>query len=288
MPSPWFDAENDAIVADYFAMLADDAAGRAYSKAAHRRALVARIGRAEGSVEYKHQNISAVLKGLGEDWIAGYKPAFNFQWSLVDAVARWLAQHPGWVARVPAERTAARVREEGAPAPALSLTDDAPLWIGPPPTHSNAPPPDELAQMMAVAAKFDVAERDARNRALGRAGEARVVASERATLIAAGRDDLAARVRWVADEDGDGAGYDIASFAPDGAERLLEVKTTNGWERTPFHLTRNEIAVADGRRDAWELVRLWNFAREPRAFAIRPPLDTHVALTPTGFLAALR
>ncbi|WP_375271371.1 DUF3883 domain-containing protein [Sphingomonas sp.] len=286
MSLPWSDAENDAIVADYFAMLADDAVGRAYSKAAHRRALVARIGRAEGSVEYKHQNISAVLKGLGEDWITGYKPAFNFQWSLVDAVARWLARHPDWVARLP--RAGSSVLREGADRATAALRDEAPLWIGPPPTHSNAPPPGELEQMMAVAAKFDVAERDARNRALGRAGEARVMASERATLAAAGRHDLAARVRWVADEDGDGAGYDIASFEADGAERLLEVKTTNGWERTPFHLTRNEIAVAEDRREAWQLVRLWNFAREPRAFAIRPPLDAHVSLTPTSFLAALR
>lgn len=46
------------------------------------------IGRPRGSIEYKHQNISAVLKGLGEDWIPGYKPAFNFQASLVDAVVR--------------------------------------------------------------------------------------------------------------------------------------------------------------------------------------------------------
>ena len=63
-----------------------------------------------------------------------------------------------------------------------------------------------------------------------------------------GRDDLARKVRWVSDEDGDGAGYDIASFAPDGRPRLIEVKTTNGWERTPFHISRNELAVAEERR----------------------------------------
>lgn len=171
MPVPWSDAENDAIVADYFAMLAHDAAGRAYSKAAHRRALVTRVKRAEGSVEYKHQNISAVLKGLGEDWIAGYKPAFNFQWSLVDTVARWLARNPDWVARTPERNRITEVREASAAYEPLSLGgEEAPLWIGPPPTHSNAPPPDELAQMMSVAARFDVAERDARNRALGRSG----------------------------------------------------------------------------------------------------------------------
>ncbi|MFX6296400.1 DUF3883 domain-containing protein, partial [Acinetobacter baumannii] len=88
-----------------------------------------------------------------------------------------------------------------------------------------------------------------------------------------------------ADLDGDGAGYDILSFEPDGRERLLEVKTTNGWERTPFHITRNELAVADARRETWQLIRLHSFARQPRAFAIRPPLEAHVTLSPTSFVA---
>ncbi len=97
MGGVWTGEQNDAIVADYFAMLADDIAGRAYSKAQHNRLLQAVIGRPRGSIEYKHQNISAVLKGLGEDWIPGYKPAFNFQASLVDAVVRWLNRHPDWL-----------------------------------------------------------------------------------------------------------------------------------------------------------------------------------------------
>jgi hypothetical protein len=126
--------------------------------------------------------------------------------------------------------------------------------------------------MLHIARKFDVAGRDERNRALGRAGEERVLAHERAALRTAGRDDLARKVRWVSEEDGDGAGYDIASFAPDGLPRLIEVKTTNGWERTPFHITRNELAVAEERRSEWRLFRLWNFSREPKAFELHPPL----------------
>lgn len=90
----------------------------------------------------------------------------------------------------------------------------------------------------------------------------------------------------MSEEDGDGLGYDILSFEPDGRERLIEVKTTNGWERTPFHLSRNECAVAEERRDDWHLLRLWNFAREPQAFAIRPPLERHLSLTPTSYLAS--
>ena len=82
--------------------------------------------------------------------------------------------------------------------------------------------------MQAVARKFDVAERDARNRALGRAGEERVLAHERAMLVGAGRADLAHQIRWVSEFDGDGAGYDIRSFEPDGGERLIEVKSPNG------------------------------------------------------------
>ncbi len=277
MAGDWTGEQNDAIVADYFAMLADDLAGRPYSKAEHNRRLRAVIGRPRGSIEYKHQNISAVLKGLGQGWIPGYKPAFNFQASLVDAVVHWLDRHPNWLA--PAERA-------GIGPSSSAFREEAMLWIGPPPTHSNAPPPAELDQMIAIARKYDVAERDARNRALGRAGEERVLANERASLLAAGRTDLAERIRWVSHVDGDGAGYDIRSFAIDGGDRLIEVKTTNGWERTPFHITRNELTVAEAHRDDWWLVRLWNFAREPRAFELRPPLESHVSLMATSYQAS--
>ncbi|MFU8866272.1 MAG: DUF3883 domain-containing protein [Rhodobacterales bacterium] len=270
----WTDEENDLIVADYFAMLADDISGRPYNKAEHNRDLQTWIDRNRSSIEFKHQNISAVLKGLGEDWIPGYKPAFNFQITLVDAVARWLALNPAWLGRMPGAR------------PATGLREAAQIWIGAPPTLSNQPPPQELEQMLHIARKFDVAGRDERNRVLGRAGEERVLAHERASLKGVGRDDLARKVRWVSEEDGDGAGYDIASFAPDGLPRLIEVKTTNGWERTPFHITRNELAVAEERRSEWCLFRLWNFSREPKAFELHPPLDAHVSLTATTFQAS--
>jgi hypothetical protein len=40
------------------------------------------------------------------------------------------------------------------------------------------------------------------------------------------RPDLARKVRWISQEEGDGAGYDILSFDQKGRERFLEVKTT--------------------------------------------------------------
>lgn len=273
--TPWTDEENDLIVADYFAMLELDVLGKPYNKSEHRRLLQSLLNeRPESSIEFKHQNISAVLKGLGEDWISGYKPAFNLQTSLIDAVARWLSYNPAWTARL--NNTFG----------GTGFNDALTIWIGPAPTVSNLPPPQELEQMLAIAHKFDAAGRDERNRALGRAGEECVLAHERSSLQQAGRDDLARNVRWVSEEDGDGAGYDIASFTTDGDRRLIEVKTTNGWERSPFHITRNELAVADQRRSEWCLVRLWNFRREPKAFELYPPLDRHVELTATSFLAS--
>ena len=265
-------------------MLADDLAGIHYNKAAHNRQLQARTGRSKGSVEFKHQNISAVMLGLGQPWIPGYKPAANFQGALVDGVLRWLDRHEDWLApggSTSRVRDAASPTWEGPPAEGL-------LEIGPVPSQRNEPPPVDPEFMAKIGRKYDVAARDARNRALGQAGEERVLAHERARLKQAGRADLARKVSWTSVEEGDGYGYDIASFDADGADRLLEVKTTNGWERTPFHLTRNEIAVAEERRDHWYLVRVWDFARTPRAFELRPPLEAHVDLTPTSFLAALR
>src|ERR1035441_1284369 len=81
----WQDDELDQIVADYFSMLAADLSGKPYVKSRHSAALMAKIGRSHRSVEFKHQNISAVLDKLGMPWIPGYKPKLNFQNAIFDA-----------------------------------------------------------------------------------------------------------------------------------------------------------------------------------------------------------
>ena len=272
----WTDAENDLIVGDYFAMLAADLTGLSYNKAEHNRRIRDQIGRNRGSIEYKHQNISAALLGLGETWIPGYKPAFNVQASLRYAVARWLHRNPEFQ-----ETVLGRIKTDG-------YKQAAELVIDPPPALKNTPPPNEIKQIFEIARRFDAAGRAERNRALGRAGEERVLRHEKAVLVQAGRSDLAKSVRWVSEEDGDGAGYDIQSFSPEGRIRLIEVKTTTGWERTPFYITRNELTVAESRPAEWRMLRLWNFARKPRAFELHPPLDAHVTLMATSYEACFR
>jgi Domain of unknown function (DUF3883) len=277
----WTYEENDLIVDDYFDMLAADLAKFPYVKAQHRRELLPKLnGRSEGSVEFKHQNISAVMLGLGEPRIEGYKPASRFQMSLIDAVLRRKAKSQDWIQSV-------EVRKQKSNLSYSELAEPETLWFGPPPTHSNQPRPVDLDLMDAIGRKCDVAERDERNRNLGEAGERLVFDHEKSKLRLLGRSDLADKVRWTSKEIGDGTGFDIESFDDQGKTMLIEVKTTNGWERTPFHISRDELAVADENRDSWHLYRIWNFVRKPNAFSIRPPLQAHVALTATSFLASL-
>jgi hypothetical protein len=55
---------------------------------------MAQIGRTHRSIEFKYQNISAVLDELGLPWIPGYKPKRNYQNAIFDAIDRYLTKHP--------------------------------------------------------------------------------------------------------------------------------------------------------------------------------------------------
>jgi hypothetical protein len=259
---PWDAAELDEIVADYFAMLTAEFSGQPYSKSAHSKALMARIGRTHRSVEFKHQNISAVLDELGLPWIKGYIPKRNYQGAIFDAIDRYLTGSPAIL-----ERTSAAPLP---PAPASGI------FVRPPLVDLNPDPaPKRLRELIR---KFDPIERDYRNRRLGSAGEEFVVELERRRLTETRRPDLARGVRWVAREEGDGAGYDVLSFDDSSQPRLIEVKTTNGSARTPFYLSRNECEIASEKPDAWRIYRVHLFASEPRIFTVAPPLDRALRL----------
>jgi hypothetical protein len=59
-------------------MLTAELSDQPYVQSHHSAALMAEIGRTHRSVEFKHQNISAVLEELGLPWIQGYKPKRNY------------------------------------------------------------------------------------------------------------------------------------------------------------------------------------------------------------------
>jgi hypothetical protein len=99
----WNEQEVRVIVADYFAMLQAELQKEPYKKSDHRKALIPLLaGRSDGSVEFKHQNISSVLVELGLPYIEGYKPRGNYQGLLATEVERFLDQRPGFLERLAA------------------------------------------------------------------------------------------------------------------------------------------------------------------------------------------
>jgi Domain of unknown function (DUF3883) len=265
----WTGEELDLIVADYFSMLSDEVAGLPFNKAAHNRFLRSKIDRSEGSIEFKHQNISAVLQRLGLPGIRGYLPAANFQKAMIAAIDRYLAVNP--VALHP-ERTASGFAERPG------------LFVETPPLLLPVTPRREDIERLVR--KFNPVERDFRNRKLGREGEELVVHFERERLNQRDRPDLAKKIRWISEEDGDGAGYDILSFDEKGKERFLEVKTTVGSDTTPFYITRNELSLSSERPEAFRLCRVFDFSIRPRMFELAPPLANFVHLSPLSYEAS--
>lgn len=274
----WTEQEINLIVADYFEMLRMERTGMPYVKAERNRALQELTNRSRGSIEFKHQNISAVLLELGLDWISGYKPMANYQRALIAGIERYLDSWSEIL--VAAQEDSLRMQGQVA-----GMAEEASLFLEQPPvlTQLQVVAPEALKRLVR---KFEPAARDAQNRALGKRGEERVFRSEVTRLSSEGRTDLAHKVRWISEEDGDGAGFDILSFDGAGKERLLEVKTTVGGHRTPFFLSENERLLSTERPDEFRLIRVYEFNRGPKAFELMPPLDHAVILRPANYRAS--
>ncbi|WP_374597315.1 DUF3883 domain-containing protein [Brevundimonas sp.] len=308
----WQDEELDAIVAAYFSMLEGLPNAQRGFKAESKRTLDAKIGRGIGSIDFKLGNLAFVAGELGLPRLPGFAPAPNVQDAIFPAFRRYLESHsevladdaflPHWGWRKDRMRSHDRTAEGGGwgqpqaqlpsgmsePTRPYDSADPAirPLTLtetpsaGPPRT----PRPEGLTRLVR---KYDPAARDHRNRALGLLGEHHVLHHERARLIAADRPDLARRIEWTSQERGDGAGYDIRSFEPSGAERLIEVKATRGGPTTPFWLTRTEREVSMERPADWRLYRLHDLATAPGLFVLPPPLEASVTLEAETWRARL-
>ena len=251
-------------------MLDAELRGQPYVKSHHSAALMAQIGRSHRSVEFKHQNISAVLDELGLPWIPGYKPKSNYQNAIFGGIDRYLSGHSTILKLTPDP-------------PRIESDELREVFAAAPKRRTDEATPKGLKRLIR---KFDPVERDHRNRALGKAGESFVLEVEQQRLTALNRRDLAREVRWVADQDGDGAGFDVLSFTPEGSELMIEVKTTNGGARTPFFLSRNEYEVAEANPLSWQIYRVHCFAQEARIFTVSPPLLDAMRLSPQTWQAS--
>ena len=280
LPMPqndWSRVEVEAIVDDYLSMLASELAGTPYSKAAHRRALGARlVARSEPSIEFKHANISAALVDAGFPYISGYKPRSNYQSLLADVLADRLSHSRDLqeLAAVDADR----------PMAVPEVDEILAVLTDPPPPKER---PESVSETVAAPVRLttNYIEREARNRSLGAAGELFVINYERARLIHAGREALASRIEHTSRVRGDYEGYDVLSFDEGGAERLIEVKTTKYGVDTPFFVTRNEVKVSEQHSPAYHLYRLYSFRDSPRLYTLSGAINRSCRLSAATFLA---
>ena len=182
MNDDWSKDEVGKIVEDYFNMLHQELNYSAYNKTEHRRSLLPVLNnRSEGSVEFKHQNISAALINMGLPFIKGYKPRFNYQKQLLEKViADFVMKN-----RKPLEKEFEQFSSEYKlkiknteinfskllnEDPILSeVKDDEPTYR---PT------------------KINYLEREQNNRTLGEAGEELIINYEKWRLSEAGKDDF--------------------------------------------------------------------------------------------------
>lgn len=279
----WSEEEVSLIVADYFTMLELELLGQRYSKKDHRRALALKLdGRSDGSIEFKHANISAVMTGLGLPYVEGYKPRGNYQSLLAQEVESFLDKNPMFLERLGG---APSINPDKATEPAVLDLDEI---IEDPPAEIIGPDQSSKPWLSRKGRKIDFARRDAENRQLGKLGEEFVVNLERRRLLLAGRDDLSRNVTWVAVELGDGLGFDVLSFDDqDDSEKLIEVKTTGLGKFFPFYVTSNEVRCSEDMADKFHLFRVFNFGRLARVYILTGSLKATCLLDPTQYRATI-
>src|ERR1035438_6686062 len=191
MSDSWSREEVEAAVADYFAMLGNELRGEPYNKAEHNRRLQSLLsGRTRGSVERKHQNISAVLIDLGYPYIDGYKPLGNYQDLLARMVQERLSAATG-LQEVVATTVAAEVER-------VPIINDVLSIVVPPPVRDRDPARlyDQPAVRVARPRR-NYLEAEARNQSLGRAGEELVLRFEHERLWRSGERSLRSEERRV-------------------------------------------------------------------------------------------
>lgn len=255
----WSLAELQFIISDYFAMLQKEIAGINYNKSEHRRLLASRIPDRSGSIEYKHQNISAVLIKIGLPYIKGYKPLPHYQQLLEQEVLVFISANPQM--EISFDLFAGQNIVES---PSGILYQD---WKEEPPVSDKAlmsEPPPEYSKVV----KKNYLEIEQRNQSIGEAGEKLVLEFEKWKLKQAGVPELLKEVFWVSKELGDGAGYDILSKTPGGEDMYIEVKSTTLGKDTPIFFSKRENDFSRRMDKYFHLYRVFDLRKEPKMFSL--------------------
>jgi hypothetical protein len=213
-------------------------------------------------------------------YIDGYKPRRNYQDLLKDEVVARLVQDLS-IARAAELVVDAAIMD----VPGVHKPED--VFI---PIPSREPVPatyERRAPRIQPILRVNYLEREARNAALGAAGEQFVLQVEHRRLWTGGQRKLAERMEHVSRTRGDGLGYDIVSFENDGRERLVEVKTTAFGSMTPFFASAREVSTSEAQSDKYHLYRVIKFRSAPRIFTLPGSLRESCILDPVEYRATL-
>lgn len=225
MPEDWTREEVELIVSEYFEMLLKEQSGIAFNKSEIRRYILPLLkNRSEGSIEFKNRNISAVLAKIGQPYVRGYLPAYNYQKQLLEEVVF------AYIRQKPEAEKAFQLFADSAATP-KALVFESML--------EEMPKAEALLQEPEIVyrspVKINYIELEQANQSIGRTGESIAFDYERWRLIQAGKENLADKIEWVSQTQGDGLGFDILSKNTNGTDRYIEVKATKLTKEAPFY-----------------------------------------------------
>jgi hypothetical protein len=265
--SDWSITEVELIVADYFLMLQKELTGQDYNKTTHRRNLKLLLNnRSDGSIEFKHQNISAVLIKLGLPFIKGYKSRPNYQQILEQHVISHIAIQKSILEPIFIQ-FAASLNAGFQQINFNVILDTAPFQR----EKKNLILEPEIAYERKPI-KINYLEREQSNVSLGQSGEKIIIDYEKWRLIEAGKESWVDKIEWVSQFD-DGAGFDILSKNPNGTDRYIEVKSTKLTKETPIFFSKNEYEFSLHKKEDYHLYRLFNFSESPKLFIVNGSFD---------------
>jgi len=269
----WSDIEVELIIEDYFQMLQKELTGQDYNKTEHRNGLIKLLNnRSDGSVEFKHQNISAALINLGSPYIKGYKPRWNYQQLLEAKIQEYLQRHSKF--------------ENIFDAFALQKIENQPTkvnfeswYVAPPEFQPIIREPIPTYKPI----KKNFLEMEQRNASIGHSGEELVFEYEKWRLNMAGKEKLAESVEWVSKDLGDGLGYDILSKNLNGKDMFIEVKTTKLGKETPIFFSKRENDFSESNRDKFHLYRVFDLNSQVKMFQRNGRFQDFCAVEAVGF-----
>lgn len=280
----WTPEQNEGLVKAYLTAWEIELGGGHFGVSGFLGEARAQVGSArnDNALRRKAHNVSAVLQEAELPHYFRFKPQANRQRTL-DAAVFSVLEHPAFaeVIHLAAERPP--TRQPGDPVPSSRSMEE----VDPPKTPLQGEGQLRQTSWVRRAVQRDFTAYEAANRSLGLAGEKLAVEHYKRTLREAGREDLAFQVEHAAVTQGDGLGYDVIAYEPDGSRVLVEVKTTRGGLRRPFFISAAEVRASEELGNEYRLMRIFDYesGEGTKFYTLPGPIGVSCALTPVSYSA---